>query len=1264
MTQAPVASLEQSRRVVRAAARPLDNAARPGARVPALLALQRLAGNGAVSALLAGKAKAGGEDAVKRIEAALVEARAGEPNLEILEKGLNESKAAGVPVDIDGAARKPPASALAVTKTGFGPGAVAEAKPARPPKKTPATSALAKASRPAAKIAAGAGATLAMGAGVKATPVPAPVAAGPLDVHAPPVPPTHVTPDEDPAFRAVTGAAAGFAAAKKSHPSAATKAKEAQDAAVAPSSDVQGQAQAAKVTTMDAQPAGSFDKKAFIAAVKTAIESKSPKTLQEADDYQGSGKAGQVKGEVKGLVGGNKERAAQAVEQATDAPPDPSTAVAKPVTPMTPEQAGPAAAIPAEGAAPKPAPAAQLNLEAGKREADSTMADADVSQEQLAKSNEPEFTGALAAKEQAAAHADTGPGQFREHEAQTLESTKASAAGQTSQAVAGIHGAKVTALGQVTGQKAATKSADETKRAEVTAKIQSIYSATESDVRKTLDGIDPKVDKAFEDGEKGARSQFESFVAAKMSAYKDDRYGGWLGGYRWVKDKLLGMPSAVNEFFEAGRELYLRAMDGVISRVADIVGADLAEAKGRIAAGKKEIAAYVASLPRDLRSVGAEAATAVGDQFDKLESDVTAKQDALVDSLASKYVEARKGLDERIEALQAENKGLVDAAIGAIKGVIETILKLKDMLLNVLARAAAAVTKIIKDPIGFLGNFVNAVKTGIQNFATNIWTHLKKGLQAWLFGALAEGGIALPEKFDLKGIVQLVLSILGLTYTRVRARIVAKIGEPAMAFVEKGFEVVKILVTQGLGGLWTWVLEKVGDIKEMVMSQVKEMVVTQIVKAGITWLISMLNPAGAFIKACKMIYDVVMFFVEKAAQIKEFVDAVLDSVESIAGGGVGAVASKIENTLAKMLPVLIGFLASLLGLGGIADKIKKIIETIQKPIAKVVDWVVGKAVAFGTKFLAGAKRLGGKLKAKLGIKDETPVQKQARLDRGMAAAREVGRRFAGKPVGKQVLGPLLAVVRLRHRMTSLELVEKSGHWAVRGTVNPTAEETLEAELADPKYEEQFAKAVAQANVRLAKEKPPRTIAAADLAEARRVVAPTGRRAAGSLAKWVQDLYTYFRDPNPEKVDTVATVASNGVAPGLVANLSQKFTRLAAQTLDTAQTELNEHYRPGATKGDKSSAYLVVAEQVAGGRGAPAVPIVAGTTHFDKCKRAVQLFRRLEPGLPPPQQAVLQRERSKMETALVWSIAYRDPAQAVRALPGFAADLGPRLAPPA
>src|SRR6185503_5315614 len=123
------------------------------------------------------------------------------------------------------------------------------------------------------------------------------------------------------------------AKAKRAHPPAASKAKEAQDAALAPTDDLAGQAKAAKADSMDAQPVGSFDKKAFIASVKAAIEAKSPKTLKEADDYKESGKAGEVKGEVKGLVTGGTQGQARDIDTATDAPPDESKAVAKPVTP-------------------------------------------------------------------------------------------------------------------------------------------------------------------------------------------------------------------------------------------------------------------------------------------------------------------------------------------------------------------------------------------------------------------------------------------------------------------------------------------------------------------------------------------------------------------------------------------------------------------------------------------------------------------------------------------------------------------------------------------------------------------------------------------------------------------------------------------------------------------------------------------------------------------------------------------------------------------
>ena len=294
---------------------------------------------------------------------------------------------------------------------------------------------------------------------------------------------------------------------------------------------------------------------------------------------------------------------------------------------MGPEQQGPAPSIPAAGAVPKPAPPEQLNLEAGKQQANQEMADADVSEKQLAESNEPDFQQALADKKEAAAHADTAPGEFRKQEQDVITQAKTEAAAETKAGVTGMQGAKGAALAKLVADKGKTKSKDEAKRAEVTAKVQSIYAETEKDVKKILDGIDPKVEKEFETGEKDARAVFESYVSAKMSAYKKDRYSGWLGGYRWLRDKLVGMPVKVNEFYEAGRELYLKQMDGVITRVANIVGDDLTAAKKRIAAGKTEIASYVKSLPAGLKKVGAEASKEIADKFEQLEDDVNAKQD-------------------------------------------------------------------------------------------------------------------------------------------------------------------------------------------------------------------------------------------------------------------------------------------------------------------------------------------------------------------------------------------------------------------------------------------------------------------------------------------------------------------------------------------------------------------------------------------------------------------------------------------------------------
>ena len=1017
----------------------------------AVLAMQRSAGNAAVSALMAARLRSPGEEAVGEIDAALREIRQDEPAIDTVEKGLRRAQAAGVPVDLEGP--KPPPSALAVIRTGFGPGSVPAKKPVPPKKPVPDVSPLGKAG--AATTSTGEPSKREMGTQVPETaasggsPPVAGTSPGELTSEKllePPQPPTGLRPEQDPAFAQVTGQVKAFAKTKKAHPPAAVKAQEAQDAAVAPTDDVAAQAKEAKADTMDAQQEGSFDKKAFIAAVKTAIEAKSPKTLEEADEYKESGKAGEVKGEVKGLVTSGKDGQAADIEAATEAPPDQSKAVAKPVTPMGPEDPGQVVPIPAGGAVPKPAPPEQVNLAAGKHEANQEMAIAEVAEAQLANSNEPAFEQALADKRAAAAHADTAPGEFRQQEKEVIDQRRGEATAETAAGVEGMQGAKGAALAKLVADQGKAKTKDEAKRAEVTTKVQSIFASTEADVQKILEGLDPKVEAAFDQGEAGARAAFESYVATKMSAYKKDRYSGWLGGMRWAKDKLLGMPDKVNELYEAGREIYLKRMDVVITQVADIVSKDLTAAKQRIATGKTEIASYVKTLPTNLQKVGSEAAKEINDKFEQLESDVNDKQDSVVNTLATKYTEARSGLDERIEALQAENKGLVDKAIGAIKAVINTIRELVAMLTHVLSRAAGVVGDIVKDPINFLGNLIAGVKGGILKFKENIVDHLRKGLMEWLFGALAEGGVELPETFDVKGIIKLLASIFGVTWANIRNRLVKQIGLRAMSAVEGGVGLFQTLASQGVGGLWEMFVEKLGDVKEMIFEQVREFVESKIITAGITWLISLLNPAAAFIKACKLIYDVVMFFVNNAARIMKFVDTVIDSVADIVRGNVGGVVEKINNVLGQMVPILIGFLASVIGLGGIGQKIRKIVETLQKPFNKALDFVIKTGLKLAGPLIRSVTGVRDKVKAKVAagkawVKskvyggDESTEGRRKRQQAALRAGVAATNRFAGKRVGDAVLRPILGVIRARYGVAVLEPVPKGRFWGVHAVVS-------------------------------------------------------------------------------------------------------------------------------------------------------------------------------------------------------------------------------------
>jgi hypothetical protein len=768
---------------------------------------------------------------------------------------------------------------------------------------------------------------------------------------------------DDPAFQAVVNKAKGVAQDKKKHDPAQAESKEAQDAAQPPANEVESKAQDKQVGEMNQQQPGEFNAEAFKAALMEKIAAVIPNNEEDAKKFKDSNQIDSVKQDMSSQVTQEQEQAAGPIEEKTQEAPNTSGIEPKPVNPLQPPEAGSQQTdIGAEKAAPKPKPESEVSqpLKANSLELDQQMAEAHLTEEQLEKSNEPQFQEALGAKKEAQANAVEAPQAYRQTEQTTLNKAQAEAQTTSQTQLEGMHGQREQLLAQVMGVQGETQGKDTQERAKIAKEINGIYEKTKGEVETVLNGIDGEVTSKFDAGAATAKQKFETYVGQKMEAWEQQRYGEWYDVTGWderVSDAWNGLPPEVNQFFVDGRQLYLNSMDVTLTGIANFVAQKLNEAKQKIAEGKQKIQEYVAGLPENLKQVGQEAAQNIQEKFNQLEESVNNKQDELIDSLAQKYSENLQQIDAEIEKRKEENRGLKDKAKDAIAGTYQTIMQLKDMLMGVLAKAAGAINKIILDPIAFLGNLISGIKQGFDKFAGNIENHLQKGLLGWLTGAMAGAGITMPESFDLKGIFSLVMQVLGVVYEGIKSRVIkalGKNGEKMFNALESSFEMFVILKNEGVGGLWQFIQDKIGDLKVMVIDTIKTFVVENVIKAGVLWVVSLLNPASAFVKACKAIYDIIMFFIERGSQIAQLVNAVTDSVGAIASGAIGGAAALIENALGTSLPVVISFMASLLGLGGISEKIGGIIKQVRAPIDKAIDWLIAQAVKF-------AKKIGNKL---------------------------------------------------------------------------------------------------------------------------------------------------------------------------------------------------------------------------------------------------------------------------------------------------------------
>jgi len=315
-------------------------------------------------------------------------------------------------------------------------------------------------------------------------------------------------------------------------------------------------------------------------------------------------------------------------------------------------------------------------------------------------------------------------------------------------------------------------------------------------------------------------------------------------------------------------------------------------------------------------------------------------------------------------------KRIIDFTVAAGKKVLEFIFEgamalagpIGQQIVSIVHKVGDTFNKIVQDPVKFAENLVHAVKVGFQQFGQNIWEHLKNGLIAWLVGTLEGAGLVLPKVWDLKGIVSVVLQVLGISYSKIRAKLVKIIGEERMAMLERVFGFIKTLVTEGPAAAWQQIVAAIGSLWDMVIGGIKDWAVTKIVTAAITKLVTMFNPAGAVIQAIIAVYNTIAFFIERIKQILALVDSIVDSIANIAAGKISAAANYVEQAMARTIPVILGFLARLIGLGDVSGAVKKVITAIQDKVDKGIDavikWVVDKAkslLAAGKGFVEGGK---------------------------------------------------------------------------------------------------------------------------------------------------------------------------------------------------------------------------------------------------------------------------------------------------------------------
>lgn len=307
--------------------------------------------------------------------------------------------------------------------------------------------------------------------------------------------------------------------------------------------------------------------------------------------------------------------------------------------------------------------------------------------------------------------------------------------------------------------------------------------------------------------------------------------------------------------------------------------------------------------------------------------------------------------------------------MGAVRAAFDLILRVfnvpLELLVEIKRKAIGAWDVISKKPIDFLKNAVRSIGYGFLLLGQNFLEHLQFGVEGWLLGELAEKKISKPKSWtDPKELFFFVLSVLGLTTAHVldllKKRIDPGLVDAAQTWIGRFAGAVEFVAemldpsrtpednTQGI-------IDRAKDFGKSVLTGVAEWIAAQVAAELALMAAAAAASAGLseVLDVIRRIYKAIQTAVRWARRILDMVSQVLDTVLDIAAGAIAKVGKLFEGILHKGMPVVIGFLADQVGLGGVGEALRDIVDTLRQKVDEGLMWLIDKVVGFIESILRG-----------------------------------------------------------------------------------------------------------------------------------------------------------------------------------------------------------------------------------------------------------------------------------------------------------------------